>query len=281
MSRAIIALWLLLLVAPASSCGDGGKPVTTAPAPTAAPASTAAYVSLGDSIQYGCCGDPMHSSGELFRQYLSQRLNRPVEWLTLADNGTAESFIRGTKREAPQLDRAVALLESLRDRGEPVVAITICIGGNDFLFLVDPDTGLPCHEQLASGCSQPFRQTLEGYKGQLDQILSRLNEAKDPHTPLLLMNYYNTWDYGELTDEYISAESGLVLINQAIANAARKHGAFLVDIYPLFKGKAREYISNVDPTYEGHAVIAEAYREVYEGLPPEFVQPFEAGPPTP
>ena len=164
---------------------------------------------------------------------------------------------------------------------EPVVAITICIGGNDFLFLIDPDTGRPCHEQLASGCGQPFRQTLERYKGQLDQILSRLNEAKDPRTPLLLMNYYNTWDYGELTDEYISAESGLVLINQAIANAARKHGAFLVDIYPLFKGKAREYITGVDPSDEGHRIIAQAYQQVYESLPPEFVQPFEAGSPTP
>jgi len=281
MSRAITALCLLLLVVPASSCGDGGKPVTTAPAPTAAPASTAAYVSLGDSIQYGCCGDVNRSSGELFRQYLSQRLNRPVEWLTLADNGTAESFIHGTSREAPQLDRAVALLESLRDRGEPVVAITICIGGNDFLFLIDPDTGRPCHEQLASGCGQPFRQTLERYKGQLDQILSRLNEAKDSRTPLLLMNYYNTWDYGELTDEYISAESGLVLINQAVANAARKHGAFLVDIYPLFKGKAHEYIAGVDPSDEGHRVIAQAYQQVYESLPPEFAQPFEARSPTP
>lgn len=264
---------------------------TPSPAPTAAATptptaaaegSTAAYVSLGDSIQYGCCGDPMRSSGELFRQYLAQRLDRPVEWLTLADNGTAESFIHGGYGSGPQLDRAVTLLDDLEQRDEPVAAITMCIGGNDFLFLEDPEDGHPCHAEGSPGCLQVFTETLERYKGQLDLILATLNEARDPHTPLLLLNYYDAWDYGEITPEYMATEPGLFLINQTIAEAADKYeGVFLVDIYPLFKGKAREYIAGVDPTYEGHAVIAEAYREVYDGLPPEFVQPFEGNGLTP
>jgi lysophospholipase L1-like esterase len=260
------------------------------PTPTSAPqASTAAYLSLGDSIQYGCCGDPMRSSGELFRQYLSERLNRPVEWLSLADAGTAQSFIHGyyelepqpPPQPEPQLDRAVALLDDLRSQGEPVAAITMCIGGNDFLFLEDPEDGHPCHAEGSPGCLQVFLEMLERYKGQLDLILTTLDETKDPHTPLLLLNYYDAWDYGEFTPEYMATEPGLFLINQTIAEAADKYeGVFLVDIYPLFKGKAREYIAGVDPTYEGHAVIAEAYREVYESLPPEFVQPFEGGAPS-
>jgi len=239
-------------------------------------------MSLGDSIQYGCCGDPMRSSGELFRHYLSERLNRPVEWLTLADNGTAQSFIHGGYGSGPQLDRAVTLLDTLRERGEPVAAITMCIGGNDFLFLEDPEDGHPCHAEGSPGCLQVFLEMLERYKGQLDLILTTLDETKDPRTPLLLLNYYDAWDYGEFTPEYMATEPGLFLINQTIAEAADNYeGVFLVDIYPLFKGKAREYISGVDPTYEGHAVIAEAYRGVYEGLPPEFVQPFEGNGLTP
>ena len=282
-----LAIALGIAVVAAAACtgdGDGGKGTRT-PTPAASLSAHAAlqepavYLSLGDSIQYGCCGDVRHSSGELFRRYLSQRLSRPVEWVTLADAGTADSFIQGRGREEPQLDRAVALLDTLREQGRPVVAITMCIGGNDFLFLTDPDTGRPCHEQLASGCGPQFRATLERYKDQLDLILTTLNGAKEANTPLLLLNYYNTWDYGEITDEFISAESGLVLINQAISEAAKKHGAFLVDIYPLFKGKAREFISGVDPSDAGHEVIAETYQEVYEGLPPEFVEPF-ALPPT-
>ncbi len=268
---------------PSATATPSPAPTAATPAPSAAAeASTAAYVSLGDSIQYGCCGDPMRSSGELFRQYLSERLNRPVEWLTLADAGTAQSFIHGGHGSEPQLDRAVALLDDLKQRDEPVAAITMCIGGNDFLFLQDPENGQPCHAEGSPGCLQVFVETLERYEGQLDLILATLNEAKDPYTPLLLLNYYDAWDYGEITLEYMATEPGLVLINQTIAEAADKYeGVFLVDIYPLFKGKAREYISDVDPTYEGHAVIAEAYREVYEGLPPQFVEPFESAAPTP
>jgi lysophospholipase L1-like esterase len=266
----------------ATATASAAPTAAATPTPTSAPqASTAAYLSLGDSIQFGCCGDPMRSSGELFRQYLSERLNRPVEWLTLADAGTAQSFIHGGYGSGPQLDRAVALLDDLRSRGEPVAAITMCIGGNDFLFLEDPEDGHACHTEGSPGCLQVFLEMLERYEGQLDLILATLTEAKDPNTPLLLLNYYDAWDYGEITPEYMATEPGLVLINQVIAEAAdRYEGVFLVDIYPLFKGKAREYISGVDPTYEGHAVIAEAYREVYEGLPPEFVQPFEGGAPS-
>ena len=286
----LVALAAVVAAAACTSGGNGGQePGTPTPvgSPSAAAASqgSAVYLSLGDSIQYGCCGDVGRSSGELFRQYLAQRLNRPVEWVTLADNGTAESFIRLGSGEPSQLDRAVALLGTLSEQGRPAVAITMCVGGNDFLFLTDPDTGRPCHERLASGCGPLFRATLERYKNQLDLILTTLNRAKDPSTPLLLLNYYNTWDYGEITDEYISAESGLVFINQAISEAAKKHGAFLVDIYPLFKGKAREYISGVDPSDAGHRLIAEAYQEVYESLPPDFVEPFALVPtsvaPTP
>jgi lysophospholipase L1-like esterase len=306
MVRAIALLAVATLLIAALGCNGGGEGLPTAtptpspsatptatatpsPAPSATPtptappeASTAAYISLGDSIQYGCCGDPMRSSGELFRQYLAQRLNRPVEWLTLADNGTAESFIHGGYGSGPQLDRAVILLDDLERRGEPVAAITMCIGGNDFLFLEDPEDGHLCHAEGSPGCLQVFLEMLERYKGQLDLILATLDETKDPRTPLLLLNYYDAWDYGEITPEYMATEPGLILINQVIAEAADKYeSVFLVDIYPLFKGKAREYISGVDPTYEGHAVIAEAYREVYERLPPEFAQPFEGGVPGP
>jgi lysophospholipase L1-like esterase len=294
MRRLVCALIVLL----AAACGGGEEGLRTAtptPAvavtPTAVPiaaaeGSTAAYISLGDSIQYGCCGDPMRSSSELFRQYLSQRLNRPVEWLTLAGAGTAQSFIHGyyepEPQPEPQLDRAVALLDDLKRRGEPVAAITMCIGGNDFLSLEDPKDGHPCHAVGSPGCLQVFQETLERYKGQLDFILTTIDQAKDPRTPLLLLNYYDAWDYGEITPEYIATEPGLILINQAIAGAADKYeGVFLVDIYPLFKGKAREYIDGVDPTYEGHAVIAEAYRAVYDSLPPQFVEPFGGGAPTP
>ena len=51
------------------------------------PDDAAVYLSLGDSINYGCCADPNLSSHPLFAQYLSQQLNRPIVWVSLAGNG--------------------------------------------------------------------------------------------------------------------------------------------------------------------------------------------------
>jgi len=89
----------------------------------------AVYLSLGDSIQYGCCGDPLHSAHPTFARFLSERLERPVEWVTLAGNDTTNDFV------GSQLDLAVAALERYRREGRPVVAITLSIGGNDLLAL--------------------------------------------------------------------------------------------------------------------------------------------------
>jgi len=40
------------------------------------------------------------------------------------------------------------------------------------------------------------------------------------------------------------------------------------------RGKACEYLINEDPTYSGHALIAQLFRTAYEALPEEFVEPF-------
>jgi hypothetical protein len=219
------------------------------------------YLSIGDSIQYGCCHDAKQSSGELFRAYLEQRLRRPVEWVTVAGNDTADTFIHGLNGEAPQMQRALDALAAFKREGRPVVAITMSIGGNDYV-----EVGQRCAGD-ASTCDEVFGQVLARMKPELPVIYSAINDAKDPATPLLLVTYYDASDCGQPGVEQSPTDIGQRVWNATIADAAKPFGFFMVDLYAAFKGKACEYVEDVDPTYAGYAVIARAYERAYEAVP--------------
>lgn len=268
------------------ACGGDGAPseLRQTPLPTLQAGElqgeAAVYLSLGDSIQYGCCypQNPQRSAHPAFARYLSQRLNRPVEWVTLAGNDTTVEFINGIGDQLPQLDRAVAVLEEYGRQGRDVVAITLSIGGNDLLGL------RPVCQGRGGGdpeCLQAFTDLLDRYAVQLDLIYDRLNEAKDPHTPILQLNVYDVNDCGRPGDDISASALGVRIFNGRIESGVIRNGAFLVDIYTPFKGKACEYIRDVDPTYAGYEVIAQEYQRVHESLAPEFVEPFVLPPPTP
>jgi len=226
-------------------------------------ADSAVYLSLGDSIQYGCCGDPLRSAHPIFARFLSERLNRPVEWVTLAGNDTTSEFI------GSQLELAVAALEQYRREGRPVVAITLSIGGNDLLALKPI-----CQGRANPECLDKFAEILEGYHQQIDLIWRRLVEAKDPHTPTFQLNVYDAYDCGRVADKISASAVGVSIFNNGPAGAATKHAVHLIDINAAFRGKACEYLVDVDPTYQGYQVIAELYRTAYDSLPADAVEPF-------
>ena len=65
----------------AVGCGNEQEPsVGSTPEGTLSP-DAAVYLSLGDSIQYGCCYplDPERSAHPVFASYLSERMNRPIQ----------------------------------------------------------------------------------------------------------------------------------------------------------------------------------------------------------
>ena len=226
------------------------------------------YLSIGDSIQYGCCQDPLRSAGELFRAYLQQRLGRPVEWVTTADADTAHDFVNGAGGEKSQLERAVETMQRLRSEGRPIVAITMSIGGNDYV-----EVGARCP---SPPCMDVFLEILERMKGDLEQIYPAIVAAKPAETPLMVVTYYNASDCGQPGVETSPTELGQRTWNAMIADIAARNGAFIVDAYTPFKGRACELIEGVDPNYAGYQVLAEAYERAYEALPPEMVAPFEA-----
>jgi lysophospholipase L1-like esterase len=169
-------------------------------------------------------------------------------------------------RRATQLDEAVTVLDEARAAGRSVAAIALLVGGNDFLFLRDPDTGNSCQFQVSAACIRVFQETLGSFRANLTTSVARISEAKPPDTPLLLLNYYNPFDTGEDTPQIELADGVIVTVNGIIAEVATQYGAHLVDIHPLFQDRAATLIAGVDPTYEGHRVIADAMIAVYEAI---------------
>lgn len=264
-----------LLAVAIGACG-GATPIATevaSPTPSATPIPpTAVYLSIGDSIQYGCCRDPSRSASELFRLYLEQRLHRSVEWVTVAGNDTADTFIHGVNGGVPQLQRALDALAAFKREGRPVVAITMSIGGNDYV-----EVGERCGGSSSPACQQAFADILARMKPELAVIYQAISDAKPSNTPLFLLTYYNASDCGQPGVEQSPTDIGQRVWNATIAGAARPFGFFMVDLYATFKGNACEYVENVDPTYEGYRVIAGLYRQAYDSLPAEYVQPFVSG----
>jgi lysophospholipase L1-like esterase len=256
---------------PSPTAGTAPTPSPTAasaptPSPTAGSAPTAVYLSIGDSIQYGCCQDTSQSAGELFRAYLEQRLGRPVEWKTTAGNDTAHTFVNGDGGQTPQLGRAVETMQRLRSEGRPIVAITMSIGGNDYV-----EVGQRCPN---TPCTDLFFEVLNRMKADLEQIYPAIVAAKPAGTPLMVVTYYNASDCGQPGVDTSPTELGQLAWNATIADVASRNGAFIVDGYTAFKGRACELLDYVDPNYAGYQVLAEAYERAYEALPPELVQPF-------
>lgn len=234
-------------------------------APVTIPDDAAVYLSLGDSINYGCCADPSLSSHPLFAQYLSQQLNRPVVWVSLAGNGTLQDFLH--TGSPTQLERAEELLQTWRAEGRDVVAITLSIGGNDLLEL---RTKYGCGSG-STNCQTLFQEMLDTYQHDVLGVYQRLNAAKDPNTPVLQNNIYDAMNCGRPGDEISTSSVAVRIFNERVKSATSAGGSFLMDFYEPFHGRACELISGVDPTYQGYDVIYQVDVETYESLPATYV----------
>lgn len=225
-----------------------------------APPPAAVYLSIGDGTQYGCCVTPAKSSPELFRQYLSNVLDRHVDWVTTASGyQTTDSFMggdAGTGTE-PQFDRAARLIEQYARERKKVAAITLSIGGND---LAEMGRGCPPN----TVCLAAYNAALTRMKANLETIYTRIAAAKDPKTPLLAILYYNASDCGQPGVESSPTELGVLGWNEAIRDIARRHGATVVDLHEPFKGRACSYIDGLDANAAGHVIIGQAYERAYE-----------------
>jgi hypothetical protein len=229
---------------------------------TAQASGQVVYLSIGDGLQWGCCGPLGASSPSLFGEYLQQRLGRPVIWQSPGSGyETTDSFIAGRDGQQSQLDGALELMEAYPRNGVPLAMLTMSIGGNNLVDIGRNCAQPPCVEAFAAG--------LTHLREQLHVIYSRITAAKPANVPLLVLLYY---DADECTDP--NGAPAVDAWNAVIAEVATQYGAFLVDLRSLFKGHCDWFDANcLDANATGHAAIADAYARVYDSLPAQYHLP--------
>ncbi len=254
---------LMLILAAFAGCGGGG--------------SDSLYLALGDSLAVGTGAAEPERFGyaALFIQTVG------TDQLTnLSVNGeTSSSFITGG-----QLAATKAVIE---DPDTDVEVVTLSIGGNDLDDLRDPDG--PCGQDPRSlACLGAVGDALSSFAGNYRAILGELVAAldRDPgKEKVLVMTYYNVFSgtgspFEGPTDLALLGTDGVVNcavnagdptkagLNDIIACiGATDFGATVVDVYPLFSGRALELThigtGDIHPTDGGHAVIAQAFSDAY------------------
>ena len=295
--RFITPLLVLALLASACGASDGGgsagQPTATGSgnmaAPTAAPtvgatrttppsSGTGAYLALGDSLSYGNgASDPTSTA---FVPLVRQGLGDP-ELINLGVPGDTSADLF-----AGPLEEGIQEIQRRRDDGVPgneVSVITLEIGGNDLLklyfSLVIPGACPDLEEGLANpACVAGLQAALDEYGPNLRRALTRLKDAA-PEVPVFLLTIYNPFSGGspnidEVGQLALEGEPGTLFpegLNDIIREEGEAAGAHVVDIYPLFLGKSREYIYRdlIHPNDAGYRVMAEAVLEAMRaaGLP--------------
>lgn len=231
--------------------------------------NTALYIALGDSLSAGVGATVYTEQG--FVPLIHEALGPKFALLNLGIAGdTSTQMI-----EEGTLDRAISEIRQRNgddEAGNDVELVTLEIGGNDLLDIFF-DLVLPGRcPNVTLGLERPecvnaLRNALDAYEPNLDLILDRLHEA-DTDLNIFLMTLYNPWSGGdpalsglaELALEGDAATPFLEGLQDIIRRQAEANDVPLVEVYPLFVGKAKELIASdkIHPNDAGYRVMADA-----------------------
>jgi lysophospholipase L1-like esterase len=236
-----------------------------------------AYIAIGDSRAFGVgASDPatdgyvaitcdaLHRS-ERYRQ-------RGLELVNLGVPGATSSDLL---LPGGQMERAVAEIkerqEDTSSADDNVEVITVNIGGNDVLALVDSHS--PClADPRSAECEDRLQEMLDTLEDDLTQVLQRLREAA-PKADIIVLDLYSPLS-GRGGPAELVADLAVREINAVTERVVSdpELRAKLVSVYPLFRGRASQLVAedNLHPNDEGHAVIAELVLAAIEGREPEL-----------
>lgn len=225
----LVALWLAAL------------PFVAAPQQGGAPIGV--YIALGDSIPAGI-GSSLpreRSYPALVLGYMESHLGGQVIIENLAEPGaTAQSFLDGG-----QLARYQELVTEMTDSGMPVLAVTVTLGGNEVLDLID--------------ATNPQRQVaLDAFRVSLGQALAQIRAAAGPETPIAITTIYDptgTPASIQFTDAWWIAR-----FNDVIRELAQVNGVAVADVAEAFAqatGELTRFPVDPHPTNAGHRKIAQ------------------------
>ena len=225
---------------------------TTSTTSTATPLPTLRLVGLGDSVMSGAaCGcQPFLAQ---YATMLAARDHRQVSPANLGEGGLT----------APQL---------VDQLSEPGVAaevasagtVVVTIGANDLVPLVSTWSDSRC----GSSCVKP---AVARMRTAVAQVLARINSLVPDSTQVLVTNYWNVFEDGDVADSkegpgFADWSDGVTLAaNAAICSEAQAAGDACVDLYHPFLGAdgtrnptplLAEDGDHPDPA--GHTLIAKA-----------------------
>jgi lysophospholipase L1-like esterase len=195
------------------------------------------YLSLGDSLSVGVQPDATGTNqptddgypDQLFNILSSEDDDLRLVKLGCENRETTQNMIYGGEcsyEEGSQLAQAVKFL---RKHGDDVALITIDIGVNDVIFsgcIIETDgivTGVDVDCIVAP--DGPFAQVAAN----LPTILSTLQQAADDNTPIVSVNYYNTF-----LASWLTGPEGPVLAEQSALLASIFNNDVLGQTYAAF-----------------------------------------------
>ncbi len=262
--------WLvptLLLLALAAACNDSDE----APENPGSPL----YIALGDSLSVGVGASDPGATG--FVPLVHESLGEEFELLNLGRSGATSQDLL----ELGDLDRALDQIERRNADGDnDVRLVTLEIGGNDLLRLyfslvqtrICPDLQASLEKDE---CVDALDSALRNYEPNLGTALDRLQQA-DPSLRIVLLTLYTPFsgllpviaEVGDLALEGRPDSRFPEGLNDIIRAQASQRQLVLVDLHPLFEGRAPELISDdlIHPNDQGYRVMADAVIEVLEDL---------------
>jgi lysophospholipase L1-like esterase len=250
-------------------------PVAPSPATAATIGPRTFYLALGDSLAWGYQPDGQFFAGYSADLYLHLlKLGSFFDHLqgqgTLIDvnmscpGETTTTFLTGGCPYAsfhkypyagPQM---TAALSFIRQHPGQVSPVTIDLGADDFLPLIDPST-------CAAAATDAFTQTLATFDANFSRILSDLRSALNGRGDLVAMTYYFPYQ-----NQCPNLVPYAVLFNQHLAADAQQNGVPVADIFGAFGGATVpnpnlctytwicSSYHDVHATTQGYAVIANA-----------------------
>jgi lysophospholipase L1-like esterase len=249
-----------------AACGRGGE--SAQPEGVSGPG---AYIALGDSLSEGVGASVQGESDFVSR--VRDSLPGEFELLNMGESGDTSGDLIGHGH----LEQAAREIESRREDDDPdndVKLVTLEIGGNDLLDIYFSRVMTGACPALEGSLAEPecvgaLRDALDGFSANLATAIEALQDADaDADVQVIVMTLYDPFSGGlqtisELADLALEGKKGTPFpegMNDIIREEAAKSGVTLVDWYPLFEGKAGEYISfdYIHPNDEGYRVMAEA-----------------------
>jgi len=251
-------------------------------------AETPAYIAMGDSIAFGVGATNPSTMGYVGLTFEALRTSERYRdrGLTLVNLSVPGNTSADLLIPAGQLESAIAEIE--RRQGDATAAddnveiITVNIGGNDLLSLLDPDS--PCFTDAgADPCIEHFGEVLSGLQRNLEEVLQSLRDAA-PSASIIVLDLYNPYS-GTQDPREVIADLGVGQVNGVVAAAAANPDLKIetASVFQLFQGRGNQWIAadGLHPNAAGHSVIAEVALAAIQGRPVAIPDDLLLEPPGP